>query len=449
MVMMADAPEAPVLVDEAVSATSLSDTELQALGLDTEGFKYKLRDYQVEGAAFLVAKKRAFLADAPGLGKTLQSALAARPYGKTLIVCPTYLVEQWADILSEQWPDDVVNVARGDALKRHKALTEDAKWYIMNTEALRTYYPPDVNTVIFDEAHYLRTRTAKQSQHAALLAARVERVYMLSATPIYRDTSDLWHLLHILDPKNWTSYWQFIDRFCNLLHTGYGERVVSTKNRDLLEWWLDQYLLGRTYKDVEMQLPDMIEKSVVLEETVDFYKRYTRLRDNYIIDEIPLESAAAVLHELRRMTVTPMKLAAIKQIVADIPEGQPVVIFCWYRDTAAALGLEFDVTPLTGDIAPNERMKAAKASRVRIATLAALSEGVDLSDARTIIIVEYDYTPGRMYQATSRVRRYSHDSSPVLLYSVRTKKTVDEVVYRAVQARISSAHRILREALEG
>lgn len=443
-----------VSVDAPLSAPVHARPDLSHLPecLDREGAVYTLRPYQIEGAVFLAEHKRAVLADAPGLGKTLQAATAARPYGQTLIVCPTYLIEQWADVLREQWPDDEIAVASGPPLRRIKALdkTPNAKWYIMNTEALRTYYPPDVQTVIFDEMHYLRNREAEMSKNAVKLAYRstVERVYGLTATPVYKDTSNLYHLLHILDKDRWKAYWDFVDMFCNVIHTGFGERVVSTKNRKLLEWWCDKYMFGRTYADVEMQLPDLIEKPVLLEETAEFYKRYNRLRDNYIIDDIPLESAAAVLHELRRMTVTTEKIKAIKSLVDDVPEDKPVLIFCWYNSTAEALGKVFGVEPLTGAVAPNERAAKALSTRVRVAGLAALSEGVDLSDARTIIIVEYDYTPGRMYQAISRVRRYSEDHSPIVLYSVRTKKTVDQIVYDAVQARVGSAHRILREALE-
>lgn len=407
----------------------------------------ELRKYQQDAVKFLEEHERAIIADAPGLGKTFVASEAARPHGKVMVICPTYLVEQWAEFLECQYPEDTIAVARGDVVARSKALEQGAKWVIANTEMLRSYYLPDADVVIFDEMHYLRNRQAEQSKWGAKYAQRVKRVIGLTATPIYKDVSNLWHLLHILDPKSWKSYWNFQDIYCKVIKTGWADKVVGIKNKALLDYHMNKYMLGRTYKQVGMALPEMIEKNVHIVESVDWYKRYKVARDEYRIDDIPLISAGSVLHTLRRMTLTKSKIDAVKSVISDVPDGQPVVVFCWYKDTAAQLAAELKTVPIDGDIPPAERAALAKSQTIRVATLASLSEGVDLSDARTVITVEEDYIPGRMYQAISRVRRHSYNTAPVVVYSVRIKGSVDDTVHKAVRDRISNAHTILKEAL--
>jgi SNF2 family DNA or RNA helicase len=76
-----------------------------------------LRDYQVEGVRFLVARARegALLADGMRLGKSAQSTVAARVFkGRTLIICPSHVVGVWGrpktapegpGEIAKWWPD--------------------------------------------------------------------------------------------------------------------------------------------------------------------------------------------------------------------------------------------------------------------------------------------------------------------------------------------------------
>jgi hypothetical protein len=46
-----------------------------------------------------------------------------------------------------------------------------------------------------------------------------------------------------------------------------------------------------------------------------------------------------------------------------------------------------------------------------VATIKSLSEGVDLSNCNTVYFFEEDFTPGKMYQFLSRVRRHRDNST--------------------------------------
>lgn len=426
------------------------------------------REYQTQGAGWLHAGKRRILGDDAGLGKTLQAAMAAvKP---VLVVCPTYLVWQWSDFIEEQFPNDTISVAGfGSRKQRHKALTGSdnlatlvgpppADWTIVNTDMLRGYMMPTVETVILDESHHFRNRDAERSKNCAMLCARTPRVYQLTATPVYKDVSNLFHLLHLLDPDEYSSYWDFIDRVAVTFGDRFKTNIVRLRSPQALERELQRWLLRRTYKDVGLFLPDVIENHNVIQLDSRYMKIYSDLRDFYRKpDGEYAQSAAEILHMLRHATVLP-KIEEIPKILEDNPG--PAVVFTWYREAADLCANKLkehfnkrdDPVVVKGDVDADERATIAKEAIAKggivVATMASLGEGVDLSAAKTCIFLEEDYVPGRMYQVIRRIQRWTTDERPVLAYYLRAKGTVDTVVHRAVTQRKGDTQQILRDALE-
>jgi SNF2 family DNA or RNA helicase len=417
------------------------------------------RPYQIEGAGWLHNQKRAILGDDAGLGKTVQAAMAAvRP---VLITCPSYVVLQWEAFLKENYPNDTVSVAGiGNRQQRHRGLVPGgdhrklvgpapADWCIVSTDMHRGYYLPDATTWICDEAHHFRNREAERSKLAFEYAKRVERLYMLTATPVYKDVTNLWHLLHMLAPKEWSSYWDFFQDYAK---TGGGQgwaanKVVGIWNPKRLERELIPYLLRRTYKDVGLFLPDIIDKDVILEFSPEMRKLYKGVKEQFVYEDIPLTSQSEVMHTLRRCTVLP-KIDAAKEILEDSPD-EPTVCFTWYRDTAEDLanevgGLWIDVEGTGRAAAVNKALDQVK---VVVCTIGSLSEGIDLSRVKQVIQLEEDYVPGSMYQERRRFARWTKDQRPVIMHNLRIRNTIDIDVHHAVATRRGSAQQILKEAL--
>lgn len=406
------------------------------------------RPYQIDGARWLHQTGRAILADDAGLGKTLQATLAAvKP---VLITCPTYLVWQWAEFLESQYPDETIAVASGKAADRFEALTAGADWTIYNIEMLRRYpVPPLTQTLIVDEFHRLRGRKAQQTQFAAKIAQSIPRVYGLTATPIYRDIGDLWSQLHILNPTRWSSYWRFIDTYARTMDTGWATKIVGTKNDEQLIAELNQTLLRRTYREVGLFLPDIIDSQVVLDFTGPDRRAYDLIKDSLIDADGSEISASAALNELRRFTL-PTKLTALNSLIEDAP-GEPIIIFCWYRDSAHYIADALRCAPVTGD-EPSERRREIALTAVAnkkpvVLTIASLSEGIDLSQAKRIVFIEESYVPGEMHQAIRRVQRWTTDTRPVLSTYIRVRASADISVHRAQTTRQTSARAILKDAL--
>lgn len=403
------------------------------------------RPYQIEGVKFLRSHKRAGLTDDPGLGKTLQAILAAEP--PVIIASPTYLVEQWHDAILDQFPDANVGMAIGTINQRYKAIQSKPDWLCLNIEMLRgyeLYYP---NTFIVDEAHHIRNRGSQQSKGAFQLSRNVPLVYMLTATPIVKEIDDVWHLLHILDERAFKSYAKFVKMFCITSDSPYGPVVIGPSHPNAMKIVLNKYFLGRTYKEVGLYLPDLIETVINIRESPQFYKDYKNTKDSYSFGPFSFDNAVSTIMFLRQMVRTRQKIHSVVDMLEDLKNK--TVVFTWFKDSAFELANHIRCPAITGELPPIERKRIASEQHdVITATIPSLSEGVDLSYARNVIFFEEDYTPGVMHQALSRVRRYSSNTDPVRVYYIHVKGTVDEVIHRMVERRVSNIREIYSEAMK-
>jgi superfamily II DNA or RNA helicase len=221
--------------------------------------------------------------------------------------------------------------------------------------------------------------------------------------------------------------------------------------------------MGRTYNDVGLYLPPIIENVLTVQWDSTLWKEYVKMKTTMKIDTNNGYSVeinpSSLLHTLRMFCANPDKVEAVKKLLEDIPGEAPIILFCWYRDCAEMLADEFALVPssvrIHGGYSQAERLRRASAldSRVKCVTMASASEGVDWSDASTVIFFEEDYVPGKIYQALSRVRRWSEDGEkegkqPIMVYYVHMARSADVAVHEAVVERNGDVARILRRALK-
>lgn len=423
------------------------------------------RPYQAEGIDFLWRRKRGMITDAPGLGKTPQGALASEP--PALIVCPTYLTGQWCAWLQEHFPKRKAAVAKGNRFDREKVIADETlDFLIVNKEMLRTHIKPikkvikRYNTMIVDESHHLRNRQAEHSKGAVELAKKVERVYLLSATPIWKEVDDLYMQLQLLFPSVFTSYWDFVDKWCISDATRYGTKIVGMKKEMIaeLEELLGVIRVGRTYEQAGRDLPPVIENIVKLDFSRDTRKVYDDAKNGYrlqIMNEpaLMMTSAMQVMHTLRQITGFE-KVDAIKETVEDTRpyHKDRYVIFTWYKDAAYNIAQALPGSLLvTGDYKPDERALRAKSGKPIVATISAMSEGVDLSHMRMVIFAEEHWPPGSAVQALARVRRerlVETNEEPILVYYMLVEKTIDTTIHEITRRRSATIKDVMKESLD-
>lgn len=443
------------------------------------------RHYQSLGTQFLWEKKRAMLTDAPGLGKTPQAALAAQV--PCLVVCPNYLVKQWGDWLQEHLPSRKTVTARGDRYRKLSAIQNTtADFIVINVEMLRTHYDELVEiatagrweTVIFDESHHLRNKGATQSMAAVVIAHQIPRCYELTATPIWKDPDDLFMQLRILQPTVFTSYFDFVDMFLAHDDTQWGTKVygVLPDKKAELDSLLDMMRIGRNYKDAGRELPPIIQKNLILDFNEAQQKIYDQARDAWLIlglNEI-MTNYMKVMHTLRMMTFCEQKIEAV--VNAATEDNKPCVVFTWYVEAALELTKRINAVNkdsavcITGEfVKVDDRPKLANGTKTVVCTISSLSEGVDLSWARTVIYAEENWPPGSLTQSLARVARERQieyldspslwdevlaqldsrqaNAEPIQVYFIQMKGTIDQVVHATSQRRGATIRDVLAESI--
>ena len=194
---------------------------------EPDGFEATLRPYQKRGYAWLAFLKRwglgACLADDMGLGKTVQAlALLQRTYHDppknssadtsanasplpSLIVCPTSVVTNWKKEANRFTPDLSVLVHHGgDRTSDEEAFTEQMANHtlvVTNYALLRRdvdlFRTISWDTVVLDEAQYVKNPSAQRTQAARSLNA--QHCIAMTGTPVENNVGDLWSIMEILN----------------------------------------------------------------------------------------------------------------------------------------------------------------------------------------------------------------------------------------------------------
>ncbi len=448
----------------------------------------RIRPYQMEGINRLIRYKRYGNRDRPGMGKTMQAAFAAAISGnvsdynagrnvKTLIIAPSYLTGTWYDWLRGK--DDkslrrnngvvIPNVpgrirrVHGSREQRYKALKSNKwDWYIVNQEMMDSYSSlflelqaakggvPKWQTVIVDESHHFRNHAANRVKTLEIISIRAERTYLLSATMLWKEVDDLYMPFRLIAPDEFKSYRQFLDLYCIADETRFGPKVlgVKTSMTGVLKQLLSLMTIGRTYKEVGRELPQVVDNYLKVEFPPQLRQAYDDLCDYWRTEflDFQVTNFSQFLNATRQMTFFPGKVDAIREKIEEHAQmGHKQVIFTWYADHAEEAALQlasYGATAVTGSLYkdPEERKKVAlhPDNKIVCATIASLSEGIDLSMARAVYFLEEHWPPGANDQALSRIQReriYDDNGEPIMVYYVHVDGTIDNVIHDRAMAR--------------
>ena len=456
-----------------------------------------LAPYQITGAQFLAERAHALLADEMGVGKSAQAIRAcdlvhAR---NILIVAPANARINWTrefekfspferpaqHVTSRDMPlRPGVNVLSYALLGARDA----GKWIAT--------MPFDV--VIFDEAHYLKSRSAQCTRRAYGLrcegvagsggiVSRIPRVWLLSGTPAPNHVAELWTHLHALGVYG-AGYYQFVDEFCTGYQSDYGFRITGSRNVDRLRRLLAPFMLRRL-KSAVTTLPSLsIEAhtlepapvilrhlfpveafnpltSQVLQEEID--KRLATLTQTWraasAIDEADavgrLEALAPHQSRLRRWLALGRVPPYIEIIRAELRADptRKLVIFAVHTAVITELWNqlreEFGAVHLFGETRPHKRQAAidafqnSESCRVFVGNIRAAGEAINLTAAAAIDLFESTWTPAYDQQAIMRVHRLGQDRDVIARYWSSARSVEAEII--AAVARKAAALAVVFE----
>ena len=185
-------------------------------------------EYQREGIAYALDKKRCILGDEQGLGKTVEAigVLTATRAFPALVICPASLKINWQRELKKF--GDINSIILDDKNRatwhrfwefKNRYDRPCAEVFIVNYESLRKFFVQRIKregrftlksvdfdprkdmfrTIIIDESHKCKTSSTQQSKFVQGIAMGKEYILELTGTPVVNNNIDLIQQLNILN----------------------------------------------------------------------------------------------------------------------------------------------------------------------------------------------------------------------------------------------------------
>jgi len=445
------APEALTLLQEvreehARAAGLVALSAATDAALDVPGLGGELKPFQRAGVRYLLAQRRAFLADEQGLGKTIEALATLEADGAypAIVVCPASLKLNWLRELELWLPGRSAQALAGT---RGNAPIERADVTVLNYDIVAARLPAlqalAPKALVLDESHYCKNAAAKRTQAVQRLSASVPRdglVLALTGTPVMNRPPELISQLRILGRlADFGSGAQF------------GKRFRGTDAHLRLHWHLRARCFARRLKaDVLPQLPAKTRGVVPIE--LDNEPEY-RLAERDLVAWLqsqPMDlreldaKVAAALRAERLVRLNALKLlaargklhAALAWIHDFCSSGERLVVFAHHREIQRALLERFpSALHILGEDSHTARDASLRAfqepddaeNQLIICSIEVAGHGITLTRSSNVAFLELDWTPAKHDQAEDRCHRLGQQDTVNATYLLAAG-TVDETI---------------------
>lgn len=439
-------------------------------------------EYQKQGIAYALDKKRCIMGDEPGLGKTAQAigTICASGAFPALVVCPASLKVNWqrefkkfggvtAVILDDK------NRSSWQSYWQMKSIKGEplAKVFITNYESLKKFFVLKLKnterfslrsvvfderiklfrSVIIDESHKCKSSRTQQSKLVQGICKGKEYVLELTGTPVVNNNRDLIQQLQIMGRlEDFGGYNAFVQRYCD------GENKSSHLKE--LNFFLNKYcFFRRQKKDVLKWLPDKTRSYLVTdidnmkeylaaEQDVIQYLRTYKDADDDKIDRAIRGAIMVKMGILKQISSKGKIKSAIDIIHNTIDGGEKLIVFCFLKEVVKQLKEEFtDAVTVTGDDDDRAKQRAVDSfqddpkTRLIILNYRSGGTGLTLTAASNVLFIEFPWTYSDCCQAEDRAHRNGQKNAVTCTYLLG-KDTIDEYMYNLIQKKKDIANSV-------
>jgi len=399
--------------------------KIQAQELDTSTIKATLRQYQSFGGKFALTQGRVIIGDEMGLGKTLQaiSAIAHRSMSgasRFLVVCPASVITNWMREVDARSELPIVKIHGEDHKVALQKWIETSGIGITTFDTLKSFEISEqeisalaVDTVIVDEAHYIKNISTGRTRTIAKWLERAPNVIFLTGTPLENRVDEFIALAKLLDSKMGNEL----------------SRVALAAGPESFRRTVAPIYLRRNTEEVLKELPELIE---VVE-----YCTWEGVDKQKYIDAV----AAGNFMAMRRAAfaaapeMLPSKLERLLELVDEsIETGQKVIVFSYFRSVIeqvmAALG-ERAIGPITGSVSSSQRQsivdqfQESPTPLALVGQIQAAGTGLNIQAASVVILCEPQIKPSLEVQAIARAHRMGQVRK-VQIHRLILPESVDE-----------------------
>ncbi len=446
--------------------------------------KLEPRNYQGKGIARGLLFKHFINADEPGLGKTFQS-IATVTIGNgfpCLTVCPSGLKLNWqrewmkfagikaivlTDDIQDSWPYYInsglynVFIVNYESLKKYFVKYENQTERISLKNIIFKDSVKLFNSIIIDEIHRCKSNTTQQSIYCQGIAEGKEYRIGLTGTPIVNKPKDLIAQLAIIGRlDDFGGSYNFSKQFC-------AGPAGASNLKALSQTLYEKCMFRREKSKVLGELPEKIRQVM----TIDISNRneYQFAENNFIgyLKQYKEASDSKVKNAMR--SVVMVRLSALRQIAArgkvkevidfakDFQQSnQKLIIFCASHDVVDHLKHAFPMAVcITGREDMYQKQQSIdsfvnnpKVFQV-ICSIKAAGVGIDglQKVCSNVAFIEFPWTYSDCVQCEDRAHRFGQKDSVTALY-FSGRNTIDEKVYKIIQAKKGIASAVMGESEE-
>lgn len=414
-------------------------------------------EHQKTAVIKLLENKKFILADDPGLGKTSATIMAALECGakKILVVCPASLKINWMREF-KLYTDKSIYICESSKFEPGYDI------YIINYDILSNFHEIKVKgkeiennqienekfeLLILDEAHAAKNKEAIRTKLINDISKNIERIWLLSGTPVTSRPIDYFNLLSLVDSpltKNWKA---FVVRYCGGYQFRAGNKKVwnvrGATNLDELRERTANVILRRLKSEV-LDLPEKIISPIYLHLNSD---KYESLMGEYHewANEQKKEKPSLSVHlsklTLVRQLIANEKIKYTKELIDTVIENdKKVIVFCNFTESLneiyesykkIAVKLDGSMSKLARQNSVDEFQNNDKI-KVFVGNIKAAGVGLTLTSAETVIFNDLSFVPADHAQAEDRAYRYGQKNS-VLIYYPIFENTIESTIYEILE----------------
>lgn len=455
-----------------------------------EEINAELRDYQKIGFFWMKHLQDngfgACLADDMGLGKTLQTicllqysknsqkhetqkkesvknrqlsifddiSLQTKNLNASLIIMPVSLIHNWQNEIRKFSPGLSTLIYHGASRFKKRKL-------FYRSDIILSSYGTCANDIDFLEKQNFRYLVLDESQrvknpksvtYRAIRRINSEHKLILTGTPVQNKLTDLWAQMNLINPGLLKGM-QFFEREFRLPIERYGNREKAQELKHLIK----PFFLRRTKKEVEKDLPELSEQDIYCSMTEEQKKIYekesAKIRHGLLSSSTSRKEKNNILiikalTKLRQLACHPRmteenymqesgKFTEITQNLETlINQEHKVLVFSSFVKHLNLLAEflhknNYEFSELYGSTGKRNNIirefKSNPKKRVFLISVKAGSEGLNLTEADYVFIIDPWWNPKVEEQALSRAYRIGQDKN-VMVYRFITTNTVEEKI---------------------
>jgi SNF2 family DNA or RNA helicase len=437
--------------------------------------------HQQEAIAWADGRRDVLLWIGMGAGKTrttleiIKRMMLAGSIRRILVGCPKAVIPAWAKQAAMWLPEiRVLLLDRGTSADKGRRLMAamadtspvivvgnyESLWRIKEIEKLSW------DCLVWDEVHRLKSPSGAASKWAAKMCKKnptAKRIglsgTLLSQSPL--DAFGTWRAVESPECPTWGPFYGLFKATFAITNPAIPGMVIGWRNKEQFAARVAATTFQRKSEDV-LDLPPIHHIEVPVEMSAKEGRVYTQLEKDFCAEVdggfiTPSNAMVGLLRMLqatsgfmrlddtvaaRQIDETPSKRAAFAEMLEDMPEHEPLVVFCRFRSDIDSVlhvcnQLGRTVSELSGKVDSLAAWQAGETA-VLVAQIQSGGIGIDLTRANVGVFYSLGHSLSEWLQAIARLHRpgqQRHTRFFSLVAYLQGKTTADGRVYQALNER--------------